>query len=174
MSINLLVGLAGGIALTSLSAARRTDSSYPGFLRSTNPSGLLVQPSTELSIAGADAFRAEIARLPHVRSVESSFALNAATLTLGFTRRRLLATVAWQATTIAVVGIAIGLPLAIALGRWLWVLFAHDSSAVPHPTVSATAMAAVVGGALLLANAAAAVPARQAARTSTSWLLRAD
>jgi FtsX-like permease family len=94
--------------------------------------------------------------------------------TLGFTRRQLLAAVAWQATTVAIVGVVIGVPLGIALGRWLWVLFARNISAVPHATVSAATIAAVIGGALLLANLAAAFPARQAARTSTSWLLQAD
>jgi hypothetical protein len=94
--------------------------------------------------------------------------------TLGFTRRQLLATIAWQATAVAIVGVVIGVPLGIALGHWLWVLFAHNISAVPHTTVSVTAILAVIAGALALANLAAAVPARQAAHTPTSWLLQAD
>lgn len=36
----LLIGLIGGIAMTSVQAARRTQSSYPTFLASTNPSDL--------------------------------------------------------------------------------------------------------------------------------------
>jgi ABC-type lipoprotein release transport system permease subunit len=66
------------------------------------------------------------------------------------------------------------LPLGIALGHWLWVFFAHNISAVPHTTLSVAAIATVAAGALVLANIAAAIPARQAARTSTSWLLQAD
>jgi len=58
VAVVLLVALLGGTGLTALLAARRTESSYPSFLRSTNPSGLLVQPSTELSEAGANAFLA--------------------------------------------------------------------------------------------------------------------
>jgi hypothetical protein len=58
-----LVALLGGTALTALLAARRTESSFPRFLASTNPSALLVQPSTQLSEAEAKAFLAQIAGL---------------------------------------------------------------------------------------------------------------
>ena len=44
--------------------------------------------------------------------------------TVGFVRRQLAAAVAWQATVAAVVGIAVGIPLGIVTGRWLWDLFA--------------------------------------------------
>ena len=67
VAVALLVALLGGVALTSLLAARRTESSYPSFLRSTNPAGLLVQPSTNLSEQGADDFLDQIADLPHVK-----------------------------------------------------------------------------------------------------------
>ena len=40
LSVILLVGLTGGVAMASLAAARRTQSSYPTFLQSTNPSTL--------------------------------------------------------------------------------------------------------------------------------------
>jgi hypothetical protein len=40
LSVTLLVGLTGGLAMASLAAARRTQSSYPTFLQSTNPSTL--------------------------------------------------------------------------------------------------------------------------------------
>ena len=55
--------------------------------------------------------------------------------TIGFTQRRPGATVAWQATAAAAVGIAAGVPLGIALGRWLWTLFARQIYVVPEPTV---------------------------------------
>jgi hypothetical protein len=42
LSIVLLVGLVGGLAMASLAGARRTQSSYPTFLASTNPSDLTV------------------------------------------------------------------------------------------------------------------------------------
>jgi hypothetical protein len=46
--------------------------------------------------------------------------------TLGFTRRQLAVAVAWQASVAALVGNVVGVPAGIALGRWLWDLFARD------------------------------------------------
>ena len=46
LALAVLIGLVGGVAMASVVAARRTDSSYPEFLASTNPSDLIVQPST--------------------------------------------------------------------------------------------------------------------------------
>src|SRR5579863_5193953 len=40
LSVILLIGLTGGLAMASVAAARRTQSSYPTFLKSTNPSTL--------------------------------------------------------------------------------------------------------------------------------------
>src|SRR5579863_4997672 len=38
LSVILLIGLTGGLAMASIAGARRTQSSYPTFLQSTNPS----------------------------------------------------------------------------------------------------------------------------------------
>jgi hypothetical protein len=94
--------------------------------------------------------------------------------TIGFVRRQLAAAVAWQATTAAVVGIVVGIPLGIVVGRWLWDLFAEQIDAVPYPTVSVTSVVLVAVGTLLLANVVAALPARTAARTPTALMLRAE
>ena len=94
--------------------------------------------------------------------------------TLGFTQRQLAAAVAWQASVAAVVGIVIGVPLGIVVGRWLWVLFARQIYAVPQASVPVISVVLVSVGTFVLANLAAAVPRRSAARTSTSFLLRAD
>ena len=94
--------------------------------------------------------------------------------TLGFTRRQLARAVAWQSTVVAVVGLIIGLPLGIAFGRWLWILFAHALSAVPAPVIPAGPVALAAIAALVLANLVAAVPGRQAARTPAALLLRAE
>jgi hypothetical protein len=40
LSVVVLIGLTGGLAMASVAAARRTQSSYPTFLKSTNPSTL--------------------------------------------------------------------------------------------------------------------------------------
>lgn len=74
----------------------------------------------------------------------------------------------------AAVGVGFEIPLGIALGRWLWTLFARLIDAVPQPSVPILAMASVGVGALLLANVVAALPGHSAAGTPTTLLLRAD
>ena len=91
--------------------------------------------------------------------------------TVGFVRRQLAATVAWQATVAAVVGILVGIPLGIVVGRWLWDLFALQIDAVPYPTVPMGAVALAALGTVVLANLVAVVPARSAARTPTALML---
>ena len=94
--------------------------------------------------------------------------------TLGFTQRQLTAAVAWHASVAAILGLSVGVPLGIALGRWLWILFARQINAVPHPTVPVASVILVAVGALVLANLVAALPARRAAHTQTALLLRAE
>jgi hypothetical protein len=93
---------------------------------------------------------------------------------LGFTQRQLAACVAWQSTVAAAVGVIAGIPLGIALGRWLWVLFARDIYVVPRATVPAPLLIYVGLGALVLANVVALLPGRYAARTPTALVLRAE
>jgi hypothetical protein len=93
---------------------------------------------------------------------------------LGFTRAQVAAAVTWQASVAAVIGIVIGVPAGIALGRSLWSVFARAIYAVPEPTVPALPVFLIALGALILANAAAAIPARIAARTPAASLLRAQ
>ena len=81
---------------------------------------------------------------------------------------------AWQATTVAVVGIVVGIPLGIVVGRWLWDLFAEQINAVPYPTVSVLSVVLVAVGTIGLANIVATLPARSAAGTPTAILLRAE
>jgi hypothetical protein len=94
--------------------------------------------------------------------------------TIGFTRRQVAATVAWQATVAAIIGIAVGLPLGIALGRWLWTLFARQIYAVPEPTVPVGSLVLVSVGTLILVNLVAAWPGRAAARTPAASALRTE
>ncbi|HWD56215.1 MAG TPA: FtsX-like permease family protein [Acidimicrobiales bacterium] len=106
-----------------------------------------------------------------VRSRRREFALLKA---LGFTRRQLASTVGWQSTTAAVLGVVVGLPVGLALGRWLWTLFAEGINAVPLPHVPVFALVAVGLGAVVFANLVALAPARIAARTPTAVLLRSE
>jgi MacB-like periplasmic core domain/FtsX-like permease family len=94
--------------------------------------------------------------------------------TIGFTRRQLAAAVAWQSTIAVALGAVVGVPLGIALGRFLWDLFARQINVVPEPTVPGPTVALIAVGALVLANVVAAVPGRMAGRTPTALLLRAE
>ena len=93
---------------------------------------------------------------------------------LGMVRRQLAAIVFWQATTVAVVAIAAGIPLGIAAGRAIWRAFAISLGVVPVPVVQAWLIVALAAGALLAANALAAVPAMSAARSRPGPLLRTE
>ena len=93
---------------------------------------------------------------------------------LGFTRGQLAGAVAWHASVAAIIGIAVGVPAGVALGRRLWVLFAQAIYAVPEPTVPVLPVILVALGALVLANIAAAIPGRLAAGTPAAGLLQAQ
>jgi hypothetical protein len=93
---------------------------------------------------------------------------------IGFTRRQLSATIAWQATIAAAIGTVIGIPVGLVIGRSLWDVFARAIDVVPQPSVSLLAITLIAVGALVLANLVAAIPARQAARTRTAVLLHAE
>jgi ABC-type lipoprotein release transport system permease subunit len=94
--------------------------------------------------------------------------------TLGFVRGQMAGTVAWQATTVVIVSLVVAVPLGIALGRWTWTLLADDLGVVARPQVPWLTLTAVVGGALILANAIALIPGQIAARTPPAPVLRSE
>jgi len=94
--------------------------------------------------------------------------------TLGFTGRQLAASLAWQATVAVGIGLLLGVPLGIVVGRLLWDLFASRIYVVPSPTVPALVIAVIALGALVLGNLVAAIPGRMAARTPAALLLRTE
>jgi PPIC-type PPIASE domain/FtsX-like permease family len=94
--------------------------------------------------------------------------------TLGFDRGQVLATVAWQATTLATLALVLGLPLGVSLGRWAWTLFAEQIGVVPEPVTPLPLILLVVPAAILLANLVALLPAHNAARTPAALALRAE
>ena len=93
---------------------------------------------------------------------------------LGFTQRQLAKTVAWQASVSAIIGVVVGMPLGIALGRWLWILFARAIYAVPEASIPGVEITLIALGALVVANVIAALPGRIAARTPTALVLRSE
>ena len=76
LSLVLLIGLVGGLSMGALAAARRTESSFPTFLATTNPSNLSVatalwNPALGYATGYNGPLVATIARLPDVRRAES-------------------------------------------------------------------------------------------------------
>jgi ABC-type antimicrobial peptide transport system permease subunit len=94
--------------------------------------------------------------------------------TLGYARRQLAAVVAWHSSIAVGIGVIVGVPAGIIVGRSLWDLFARAIHVIPDPTVPALTIALIAVGALILANLVAAIPGLQAAHTRTALLLHAE
>ena len=81
----LLVGLVGGVAMGSISAARRNQSAYPKFLASTNPSDLFFSSFSTGGPSGNNAANTvtteAVARLRYVKRVAAAGNLLVAPLT---------------------------------------------------------------------------------------------
>jgi putative ABC transport system permease protein len=93
---------------------------------------------------------------------------------LGFVNTQVAAAVSWQATTVVLVGIVIGVPLGVATGDAVWRAFARNLGVVPVSVVPVLLIAGLAVGALVLANLLAVVPAITAARCEPGELLRAQ
>ena len=92
---------------------------------------------------------------------------------IGFDRRQIRRTVAWQAATTALVAVVIAVPLGIVIGRNVWLQFADRLGVVPVATVPPGLVLlapAIIVAALLIA----AAPARMATRQGPAAVLRSE
>ena len=94
--------------------------------------------------------------------------------TLGFRRRQLSATVAWQATTLVGVALVIGLPIGTALGRWVWSTFARNLGVPADAHTPAGALLLAIPAALVIGNLIAAGPGALARRSKPATALRTE
>lgn len=94
--------------------------------------------------------------------------------TLGFVGSQVRATVAWQATTLASIGLVVGIPLGLVLGRASWSIVATRLGIDEHITIPWTAILLTVPAVVLVANALAVVPAWRASRTRPAVVLRSE
>ncbi len=93
--------------------------------------------------------------------------------TLGFERGQVRATIAWQATTLAVVGLAIGIPLGLLLGNAIWRSMANGLGVTPGATISVLILL-LVPAVIVAVNLIAYFPARSASRTAAAVALRTE
>jgi ABC-type antimicrobial peptide transport system permease subunit len=145
-----------------------------------------VQRSAEIvnadDISGSSTFLAGAVALSALASV--TLALTAAVRrrrrdlallkALGFTHRQVSATVGWQATVTIAVGLVIGVPLGVVIGRVTWTLFARQLDVVAEPAVPITAISLIVLAAVVVVNALAAFPARYARGVPPSLVLQGE
>jgi ABC-type lipoprotein release transport system permease subunit len=94
--------------------------------------------------------------------------------TIGFERRQVRAAIAYQSTILTALGLLVGVPVGIAVGRVVWQLIADGLGITPTVDVSLPAVALVVVGALLAANLVGALAATAAVRDRPATALAAE
>lgn len=93
---------------------------------------------------------------------------------IGFRPAQNAACIAWQAMTVAAVGLVLGLPLGAVAGRLSWRWVADATPLLYEPPLAVTAVALAVPAAVAAANLLAALPARRAARLRPAEVLRSE
>lgn len=93
---------------------------------------------------------------------------------IGFTSGQLRTTILTQGLLVVSAALALGVPVGIASGQWLWQSYATRLGVLADPAVPIVAISAAVLAAVLAAGVAALVPARMAAQSSTSHALQAE
>ena len=94
---------------------------------------------------------------------------------LGFTRAQTRAVVLWQVVTLVLAALAVGLPLGSLVGRTAWSAFADQLGVATDAAVpSAGMLVAITVGAVLVALAAAVLPAVLAGRARAVGVLATD
>ncbi|MCA1832975.1 MAG: FtsX-like permease family protein [Actinomycetota bacterium] len=162
----------------------------------------LVGAQTTLSKGGLQTFirtdRADLVTLEHVTAIPTALSLIFTVMaiaamahvlvtgirrrrrdfailkTLGFLKHQVRSAIAWQASTITVVCLAVGVPGGIALGRWSWRSIADQFGVVPLPKIPFVLLVAIVPAAVLAANLIALMPGRSAAGTEPAVILRTE
>ena len=94
--------------------------------------------------------------------------------TLGFKRRQVRTTIAWQATTLATIGVLIGVPTGLIAGRLVWRLIANNLGVTNTATIPTLALALLIPATIALVNLVAFLPARSAAHTRPAITLRSE
>jgi putative ABC transport system permease protein len=94
--------------------------------------------------------------------------------TLGFRRGQVVSSVAVQATLLAGLGVLVGVPLGVLLGRLVWQRVANQAGMLGETKISVLAVVGIAAVTVVVANLVAGIPARRAARLRPAVVLRSD
>jgi hypothetical protein len=94
--------------------------------------------------------------------------------TLGLTRGQVSTAVMWQATTLVVAALLVGMPIGVAGGRLLWSAFARQLGVASDPLTPLVGVLVAGPVAIVVGNIMAAVPAWAAGRVQPSRVLREE
>jgi predicted lysophospholipase L1 biosynthesis ABC-type transport system permease subunit len=94
--------------------------------------------------------------------------------TIGLRGRQISAVLAWQVTIVAVVGVAVGVPVGILAGRAGWRIVSEQLGVAWATAIPLGIVAALAAGAVLLANIVALGPGLRARRTPPAAALRTE
>jgi hypothetical protein len=93
---------------------------------------------------------------------------------LGFRPMQAASCLLWQAATLVILGLLIGVPLGVVAGRWSWDWVAAVTPLRYVPPLAGLAVVVSIPASLVVSNAVAALPARRAARLRPAVELRAE
>jgi hypothetical protein len=94
--------------------------------------------------------------------------------TLGLRSGQVVRVVLCQATTIALIALAVGIPIGVVAGNLAWRVYSERLGVVPETAVSALLVGMMIPVVLFTANLAAALPGRMAARVRPAIVLRSE
>jgi ABC-type lipoprotein release transport system permease subunit len=94
--------------------------------------------------------------------------------TLGFVGGQVRSTIAWQASTVALIGLLVGIPAGLVLGRVVWALAAGNLGVDTDWSVPVLAVLLTLPATFAIANVIGLFPARTAIRARLGQVLRAE
>jgi FtsX-like permease family len=174
-----------GVAIATVSGpegaatVRRIERVYPQFLQVLTVPTNLVNFGQAVNfplLVGATLVLFGVATMAHLLLASAARRRRefAVLKVLGFVHRQVRASVLWQATTVALVGIVLGVPIGLVVGNLVWRTYAGNIGVVPLVVIPIALLAAIVVGVVVVGDVLAAVPAVLAARAPAAAALREE